>query len=280
MFENYVTMYLNSGYGAGPPISLISLLLLSLARILPILLLASFFGAKLLPHPVKVALGLSLFAILMPHIVLRFTKPLEYNVMMIFYVLKELLVGTLIGFLVSIPFFIVQGSGVMIDHQRGAASLMVNDPTTQNQASPLGTLYNYILIFIFYYIGGPFEVIEALIRSYDIIPADQFLSPAFFSDNAPAWKVIMGLLNKTMALIIQLSAPSLIAILMTDSFLGIINRLAPQVQISFLGMGLKSLLGVALVFFGWKVLLEQMSKETMTWMRDVNTFISYFASGP
>ena len=55
----------------------------------------------------------------------------------------------------------------------------------------------------------------------------------------------------------QLAAPALIMILMTDFFLGIANRLAPQVQITFLGMPLKSLLALVIVFFGWTLFMHE-----------------------
>jgi type III secretion protein T len=50
-------------------------------------------------------------------------------------------------------------------------------------------------------------------------------------------------------------------------FLGIANRLAPQVQIAFLGMSLKSLLGIGLLFVGWFFILLQMSKQAQIWLK-------------
>ena len=53
-------------------------------------------------------------------------------------------------------------------------------------------------------------------------------------------------MNQIITIAIQLAAPALVAILMAEMFLGIANRLAPQVQIAFLGMSIKSLLGLGL----------------------------------
>ena len=89
-------------------------------------------------------------------------------------------VGLVIGFIMSMPFVIVQNAGIIIDHQRGGASLMVNDPTVQNQSSPLGTLFNMVLIFIFYTLDGPFLFLNAIITSYDVIPPDRMLNTIFF----------------------------------------------------------------------------------------------------
>jgi len=116
---------------------------------------------------------------------------------------------------------IVQNAGIIIDHQRGGASLMVNDPTIQNQSSPLGTLFNFVLICIFYMLDGPFLFIEALITSYEVIPPDQFFNTSFFGTDSAFWNPKMiDLLNNMMVITIRLASPALLTILMTDVFLG------------------------------------------------------------
>jgi type III secretory pathway component EscT len=52
-------------------------------------------------------------------------------------------------------------------------------------------------------------------------------------------------------------------------FLGIANRLAPQVQIVFLGMSLKSLLGLGLLWAGWFFILKQMANQSVLWLHDL-----------
>ena len=60
---------------------------------------------------------------------------------------------------------------------------------------------------------------------------------------------------------------------MTEMFLGIANRLAPQVQIAFLGMSLKSLVGLAMLCAAWFFILQQMSKQTLLWLSDMNKIV-------
>lgn len=76
-----------------------------------------------------------------------------------------------------------------------------------------------------------------------------------------------------MNLSIQLAAPALIGILLTDMFLGIANRLAPQVQIVFLGISLKSWVGIALLTAAWALIIKVMGKEAIAWMKSVNQLI-------
>ncbi len=127
-----------------------------------------------------------------------------------------------------------------------------------------------MLIAIFYSIDGPSMFFEGFMQTYDIIPADGLISPLFFHMKQPVWELIFAVLAKVIALSIQLAAPCLLAILMTEVFLGIANRLAPQVQIVFLGMSLKSLIGLAILSAAWVFILKQLSKETFLWMKEVS----------
>ncbi len=56
-----------------------SVLLLSLARILPIVAFCPFFGAKLMQRPAKVALALCLLSISFPYILSQVTERVLFN---------------------------------------------------------------------------------------------------------------------------------------------------------------------------------------------------------
>lgn len=275
MGNDYVTIFLNSSLYQHP-VAALSLLFLFFGRFMPIIALSPFFGSRVLPHPVKVTFALSMFVIFLPKLLETTTRPIDFNITLLMYMTKELLVGLLIGNIMSIPFIVVQSAGMLIDHQRGGSSLMVNDPTIQNQSSPLGTLFNMVLIYIFFTIEGPFMFLEVILKSYDFLPVDQFMNPNFFKTDSTSWAMLASLLNEVMRLSIQFATPALIAILMTDSFLGIANRLAPQVQITFLGMPLKSLLGLYLVYEGWLLMVKQMRVTSIDWIQHVEEMIRYF----
>lgn len=266
MTSSYLDLYLSAQFPNNSPEALLTMMMLTLCRLLPIIGMSPFFGGKVLAHPVKVVFGLCLFVIFLPQLLTTTQTPLTFNLNVIFLAAKELFIGLSLGFLVSIPFMIIQNVGMIIDHQRGGASLMVNDPTIQNQSSPLGTLFNMMLIYAFFVINGPFIFIDAIAKSYELIPLDRFLSNQFFTADSPFWKLQFKILNEMMVITIQLAGPALIMILMTDVYLGIVNRLAPQVQITFLGMPLKSLLALLIVYLGLKLFMAQTVRETQSWL--------------
>ena len=273
---SYLYLFLNSAFNAEQPLAVLTLLFLFLARFLPIIALSPFFGARILPHPVKLTFAISMFVIFLPQLLTVTTTPLGFNPYALVLITKEIFIGLILGMIISMPFNIAQNVGIIIDHQRGGASLMVNDPTIQNQSSPLGTLFNMVLIFLFFLIEGPFIFLNAIISSYDIIPPDKFINPHFFEKSSDFWNMLIRLFNKFMILSMQLCSPALLAILMTDVFLGIANRLAPQVQITFLGMPLKSLLALVVVCFGWKLFSEEMVRQAYNWLDTINATINMF----
>jgi len=257
------------------PATLLALFFLTLARLLPIVALAPFFGSRTVPRTIRMMFGVALAAVFLPQNLMATHTEIPFALPFVGLLTKELLIGTVLGFLASVPFFIAQMAGGLIDHQRGAASLQMADLITQNQTSQIGLLYNYMLLVIFFSLNGPFLFLDGLATSYQLVPALDLISPIFFSPHTPFWKQMIALFSTMMTLAIQLSAPALIGILLTDMFLGIANRLAPQVQIVFLGISLKSWVGIALLAAAWALILKVMGEESINWIKTLNQFIQH-----
>ena len=251
----------------------LSLFFLIIMRIAPTLVLAPFFGAKLAPGIARMGLAICVATIFLPFIAIKTTAPIGFSNIYILYSLKEILVGLILGFFITIPFYMVQTAGTIIDYLRGASIMQAQDPSMQTQTSPIGILFNYIMIVIFFHIDGPFLFFDALMKSYELIPPDKLINPNFLSMKSNFWKTILDLVNQIVTIAIQLAAPALVAILMAEMFLGIANRLAPQVQIAFLGMSIKSLLGLGLLFAAWYFILKQFTKLGYSWIEMLNKLI-------
>ena len=119
------------------PVTVLALVLLMLARLIPIMTLAPFLGSKNLPGPVKIMFSLALIAILLPQVLLGKHYDIGFSWGLGIYVIKEIFIGTILGFMVSIPFSIVQSSGTLIDHIRGSSSLQVTDPLLKHRQALL-----------------------------------------------------------------------------------------------------------------------------------------------
>ncbi len=249
--------------------SLMTFFFLGLIRIAPIIFYAPFLGGSL-PGPVKMGIALSFTFMLLPQIIQNTSQPLSFDMNFIAYSLKELFVGSILGFLSLIPFYIAESAGSLIDFMRGSASLQVTDPYMQTQTSTIGNF------FVLIQAGGLFLFLDALAYSFQILPIDRFFKVSFFYISMPFWKLVFGLGTRILATATQLAAPSLVAILMAEMFSGIANRLAPQVQIVFLGMSLKSLLGLGLLWTAWALIMRQMDKQPAIWLRDLEKVLTSF----
>ena len=248
---------------------LLRVLLLGFIRMAPIVSLAPFLGAKLIPGAARVALAISLATLMLPIMLFNMHSLNMTDPQFVGFAIKEIVIGYILGFFSTVPFFIAQSSGIVIDYMRGSSMLMAQDPSTQTQSSSIGIMLNYYLIVLFFSIDGPFYFFDILQTSFEVFPVDSYINPGFFNLNVPLWKTSIGLLGKIFALSLQLAAPAILAILMAEVFLGIANRLAPQVQIAFLGMSLKSLLGLTLLWAGWRFMLSQTADVTMNWLREL-----------
>ncbi|NBO24204.1 MAG: type III secretion protein [Chlamydiae bacterium] len=255
------------------PISLLACYLLGVLRIAPIVAIAPFMGAKVMPMPVRAGFAFLLGLVFLPQVMATATQEVMMSPAYLGLLMKELGIGLFLAFLGSIPFFIVQSSGIIIDFMRGSSQLMSQDPTMQNQVSSIGILYNYILIYMFFQLDGFLLFFDAVENSFSFISIDQFIPSRFFLLNQEPYLFFSELLGKLFALSIQLAAPCILAILMAEFFLGIANRLAPQVQIAFLGMSLKSLMGLFLLWMGWQFILKNVILESLNFLKSVNLLI-------
>lgn len=256
--------------------TLFRIFLLGLMRFAPICAIAPFLGAKLVPIMGRVGFAIALTVVFLPTMIAtRHADAHMIDNMFIFYSLKELMIGFILGYLSSIPFFVAQSSGIFIDYARGASSMMGQDATTQTQASPLGILMNYYLIILFYGLGGPLFFFDAIAHSFEVVPIDGFIHHSFYDKGHHFWPFMQDVLNQIFTIAIQLGAPSLLAILMTESFLGIANRLAPNVQIAFLGMPLKSLMGLTMLWAGWYLIANRLGDYSIEWIKSIDKIIPF-----
>jgi type III secretion protein SpaR/YscT/HrcT len=256
-----------------PPSEVWKIFLLGLARIVPTIALAPFLGGKMMPDSIKLGLGVAIVLVFFPFLIVHNTHPIGSEMQFLLLVVKELVIGAILGFLIAVPFYYTQGAGALIDHQRGSQSLQVMDPSTQMQTSPLGTLFNNMLLVIFFQIGGHILFFDAIFSSYSLLPFDQFLPATFFDGTRPLWHTMISLASLTVRLSLQLAAPSLIAMLLSDLFLGIANRMAPQVQISFLLWSLKAFVGIGMVWLGWWLVIKQFNIESTSWVKQFTQIV-------
>lgn len=222
---------------------------LAFARLLSFLAVVPFFGGAAVPARVKVATAAALVIIVYPALAAAIPPGgarLPFGpVGFVALLAKEALVGFTLGFLASLVFEAIQIAGRIIDFQRGTTMGELFAPQLQLQVSELGQFKLQLALVIFLAIGAHRAFIGAMLESFAYIPALGFprLAPGW----TPLADYIARLSGQMLAAGVQLAAPAMIALLLTELFFGIINRAAPQVNVFFLSMPVKVALGLLVV---------------------------------
>jgi flagellar biosynthetic protein FliR len=143
-------------------------------------------------------------------------------------------------------FHIVEASGRFLDFARGASMAQIFTPQLGTQVSLFGQLYVQMTIVIFFIIRGHYYFLEGFAMSFERLPVGTL--PGFAPGMGPLPELMIRVTADLFLVALQLSAPAVAATFIADVFLGIANKVAPQVQVFFLGMPLKAMLGILMVF--------------------------------
>lgn len=172
---------------------------------------------------------------------------------------KEILLGLLLGFIINIPFWAVEGVGFFIDNQRGAAMAGSLNPGSGSEASPLGLVFFQALITLFFISGSFLVLLGVLYKSYDIWPVFEFLPElganwiAFFLDQV----------DFLMRLIVLVAAPIIIGMFLAELGLALISRFAPQLNVFVLAMPIKSAVAIAILVIYASVIIQYFSEQLL-----------------
>jgi flagellar biosynthetic protein FliR len=164
-------------------------------------------------------------------------------------VVKELVVGLAYAFAVAAVFAAVSVAGGLIDTFVGFSFGSLIDPLTGNQSQVISQVYSMVGLMVFVAIGGDRFMLEGLGRTYQLVPILKY----------PALKALIGgavqAFTSIFVAALELAAPLIVAMLITDASFGLVARVAPQMNIFAVGFPAKIavaflVLGVSLPFAG------------------------------
>jgi type III secretion protein T len=224
---------------------LLLVLTLGTARLMACFTVFSPLGQSVITGLARNVLVLAFGLLLMPLLWVQYHAQTFSWMMLSMLMLKEVFLGLFIGFFASIIFEVIQSIGFLVDTQRGSSMGSLFDPTLGDQTSVLGSLLQRLFVFLFF--GGGFFVLllGGLYNSYDIWPILSF-DPWIHPQMGP---LVLAQMDNFMRLILVWSSPMLLAMLLVDVGFGLINRFAPQLNVFFLAMPVKSALSIFMLMF-------------------------------
>lgn len=218
--------------------------LLILTRVSCFVFVAPFFSLQNTPNRVKI--GLSFFASILlyqsltPADAAEFGTVLEYAVIII----KEAMTGLLLGFGATVCSSIVNFAGSLVDMGTGLSMATLMDPTTRDNSSITGVLYRYVLMLMMIATGMYAFLFGALADSFTLIP----VSGAVFKGDLLANSMIL-FLTDYVVIGFRIVLPVFSVMLLLNAVLGILAKVAPQMNMFAVGMQIKIIVGLSVVFF-------------------------------
>lgn len=205
-----------------------------------LLLAAPMFNMRFIPPQLKLGLSLLLAALLLP------LAPAGATTMpfsrFLLAVGQEVLVGLLLAFAVTLVFAGTQFAAGMLGLQFGFSLGAVIDPTASTQETVIGQFYAVLTGLIFFVINGHHLVLTGLARSIELAPPRTLalLDPA-------AGSLVPGLLQLSggfFGAALRIALPIMGALLLADIAMAVMSRSAPQMNVYFVALPVKILLGV------------------------------------
>ncbi len=217
--------------------------LLILVRVSCFVFIAPFFSMSNTPRRIRIAFSfctaLLLYQALTPVEAVTYKTSLEYAVI----VVKEAITGLLIGFGANVCTAVVNFAGSIADMETGLSMVTLMDPTTRQNTSITGVLYQYVLMMILIASGMYRYLFGALADSFVLIPVN---GAVFRSESL--LQVLLTFLGDYVILGFRIVLPIFCVILLLNAVLGILAKVSPQMNMFAVGMQLKILVGLSVLF--------------------------------
>jgi len=218
---------------------------LTMPRFLAAFSLLPFFSTQVVPGMLRQGVATSLCLLLVPFVADQTASVPISGTTLVVIIIKEVIVGVLIGYPLAVLFWAIEGIGFYVDNQRGSAMASSADPLTGQDSTPLGILFAQAFTVYFMSSGAFLLMLGVFYQTYQIWPVADFVPS--FGGAGPTF--YLGMFDRLLRMIVVLSAPLIVAMFLSEFALALVSRFAPQLQVFFLAMPIKSALSILLLIF-------------------------------
>lgn len=215
--------------------------ILVLARVTPLFFIAPLFSSQMIPPRVRgivavaIAVGLTPIAMQGQHVP---SQPLLLAGM----VVEGMLVGLAFAFTLAVLMAALESAGAVIDVVSGFSYGTLINPMNGESSAVISRFYSLVGTLIFLTINGDAWTLRGLGRTFQLVPLTQ----------APEMRSLVGgaehVFANVFAAALEIAAPVLVALLITDVAFGIVSRVVPQMNVFAVGFPTK--VAVALLVVG------------------------------
>lgn len=197
-------------------------------RILAVFTAAPVFSSKAFPLRVRIALSLLVAVAAQGALghqpVISMAGPDAIGV-----VIQQVGIGLAIGFTVRVVFSAVELAGEVVGFQMGLNFASFFDPSLNTQSSAAARFYGQIAALLFVVLNGHVMVLMAVVRSFETFPVDQNFLEALKKMK------LYELGADLFASGLWIALPMVGMLMFVNLALGIVSRVAPQMNIYSVG---------------------------------------------
>lgn len=214
--------------------------LLILVRISAFIVSAPFFSLSHVPRKIKVCLALYL-SFLMYGVLAEQT--VEYNglIELAVLIIKEAAAGLLLGYITNICLYILNFAGNLMDMEIGFSMVTEFDPSTNISSTITATLYSNAVILIMMVTYMHHYILKAFLDTFQLVPIGKVgLQPQMY-------RVMVSFMADYFVLGFRIILPVFATMLILNVVLGILAKVAPQMNMFSVGMQLKVAGGILIL---------------------------------
>jgi flagellar biosynthetic protein FliR len=239
------------------------MLLLIFLRIGGMIMTLPVFDGKSIPILFKAGLALAMSIVLLPVLNLGLTPVAVLSAVFGLGALGEILIGAIMGFSIKLLFAGVQLAGQLAGFQMGIGIANVFDPVTSAQVSVIGQFNNLLAMLIFLVINAHHAFLRGVAESFRIVPP-----LGTYVGAGPAGALIDAAGN-LFIIAVQVGAPVIVALMLSNIALGIMARTVPQMNVFFVAAPANVVAGLLFIGFSIPFFWSYMSRA----FRDVAVLI-------
>lgn len=208
------------------------------------LMLMPGFSGQLVSTRIRLLLALALSLVLLPAVGTLYPPLPRHMGSLVLLIMGEVLVGVYLGVLTQMLMSCLNIAGTFIGFQVGLTNAFSFDAVAEQQGSTLTALVSTIGLLAVFATDMHHLMLRALADSYATFTPGQPLPLDDFSET------LSHVMSASFGLGLQLAAPVLAFGLIFYSGLGLLSRLAPQIQIFFVALPLQVIAGLAMLMVG------------------------------
>ncbi len=227
---------------------------LVLTRTLAILSAVPVLGGRAIPAQVRLGLGILLAAVIFPWPT-GLPKTDSYEPLMPFLwdIARELITGILAGMAIRLAFAALDVAASLMSQGVGFNAGAVLNPALESSSTAFDQLYVLTALLIFLVTNGHHQVLRGLAHTFEVVPLRSLALT--LAGQEQLMQMAAGMLVSAA----QIALPVMSVMLLVDLALGLVARVAPQMNVFFLGAPVKVGVGLLALALALPLLIPAMT---------------------